>query len=61
MAVALAEEDYVSAVRIRDHPFMKLAVQIITEKAAGRNSEAEALQVKLEEAVRLSHGSPSPE
>lgn len=52
MAVALSEEDYVSAARIRDHPFMKLAVQIIQEKLAGRDSEAEALQAELEKVVQ---------
>ena len=52
MAVALSEEDYTSAARIRDHPFMKLAVQIAEERAAGRESEAEALQVKLHNAVQ---------
>lgn len=52
MAVALSEEDYVSAARIRDHPFMKLAVQIIQEKLAGRESEAEALQAELQKVVR---------
>lgn len=52
MAVALSEEDYTSAARIRDHPFMKLAVQIAEERAAGRESEAEALQVKLHNAVK---------
>ena len=52
MAVALAEEDYVSAARIRDHPFMKLAVQIVQEKLAGRESEAEALQAELQKVVR---------
>ena len=52
MAVALSEEDYVSAARIRDHPFMKLAVQIIQEKLAGRESEAEALQAELQKVVQ---------
>lgn len=52
MAVALSEEDYVSAARIRDHPFMKLAVRIIQEKLAGRDSEAEALQAELEKVVQ---------
>ena len=59
MAVALAEEDYASAARIRDHPFMKLSVQIVMEMIAGRRSEANVLQTKLEEAVRLV--SPSDE
>ena len=52
MAVALSEEDYVSAARIRDHPFMKLAVKIIQEKLAGRESEAEALQAELQKIVQ---------
>ena len=52
MAVALSEEDYSSAARIRDHPFMKLAVQIIQERLAGRETEAKALQVKLQNAVK---------
>jgi len=52
MAVALSEEDYSAAARIRDHPFMKLAVQIVEERLAGRESEAEALQVKLQKAVK---------
>ncbi|DBB04511.1 TPA: hypothetical protein ACH3X1_012605 [Trebouxia sp. C0004] len=52
MAVALSEEDYSSAARIRDHPFMKLAVQIIEERLAGRETEAKALQVKLQNAVK---------
>lgn len=52
MAVALSEEDYSSAARIRDHPFMKLAVQIMEERLAGRDTEAKALQVKLQNAVK---------
>ena len=52
MAVALSEEDYSSAARIRDHPFMKLAVQIMEERLAGRETEAKALQVKLQNAVK---------
>ena len=56
MAVALSEEDYVTAARIRDHPFMKLAVKIIEERLAGRESEAAALQVKLQDAVNAVKG-----
>ena len=52
MAVALSEEDYASAARIRDHPFMKLAVQIIEERLAGRESRAKALQAELQKVVQ---------
>lgn len=52
MEVALSEEDYSAAARIRDHPFMKLAMQIVEERLAGRDSEAEALQVELHNAVK---------
>ena len=52
MQVALAEEDYLSAARIRDHPFMKLAVQIVKEQIAGRDTEAQELQSKLQNAVK---------
>lgn len=56
MQVALAEEDYSSAARIRDHPFMKLAVRIVEEQVAGRDTEAEELQSKLQDAVREHEG-----
>ena len=52
MEVALSEEDYSAAARIRDHPFMKLAMQIVEERLAGRDSAAEALQVELHNAVK---------
>ena len=52
MQVALAEEDYTSAARIRDHPFMKLAVQIVEEQIAGRDAEAQQLQSKLQNVVK---------
>ena len=52
MQVALAEEDYSSAARIRDHPFMKLTVQIVEEQIEGRDTEAQELQSKLRNAVK---------
>lgn len=56
MQVALAEEDYSSAARIRDHPFMKLAVRIVEEQIAGHDSEAEELRTKLQDAVKEHEG-----
>lgn len=56
MQVALAEEDYSAAARIRDHPFMKLAVQIVEQQIAGQETEVQELQSKLENAVKEHEG-----
>ncbi len=37
MEVALSEEDYVTAVRIRDHPFMKLHLDIVKAQREGNH------------------------
>lgn len=51
MKVALKEEDYGAAARIRDHPFMKMHLEIMELVKAGRESEASDLEAKLHEAV----------
>lgn len=57
MQVALSEEDYSAAARIRDHPFMNLAVRIVNERIAGHDTEAERLQSELQDAVKEHEGS----
>ena len=47
MQVALGEEDYNTAIRLRDHPFMRLHLRIMQLVQNGRAAEAEQLQVQL--------------
>ena len=43
MAVALAEEDYDAAARIRDHPFMVKAMEVLKYRQLGSDSEADRI------------------
>ncbi|GAB4822430.1 hypothetical protein N2152v2_009476 [Parachlorella kessleri] len=51
MRVALKEEDYGAAARIRDHPFMRMHIRILDHLKAGRQSEASDLEARLHDAV----------
>ncbi|KAK9817987.1 hypothetical protein WJX72_005385 [[Myrmecia] bisecta] len=51
MKVALHEEDYTTAARIRDHPFMKLQAQIQACLSEGRREDAAALEADLHAAI----------
>ncbi|GMH45227.1 hypothetical protein BSKO_13184 [Bryopsis sp. KO-2023] len=51
MAVAIAEEDYKTAARLRDHPYMQKYKRIQEHRAAGEHSEAAELQLALEKDV----------
>ena len=48
MAVALAEEDYDAAARIRDHPFMVKAMEVLKHRQLGSDSEADRILHDLE-------------
>lgn len=54
LQVALAEEDYGSAIRIRDHPFMILYTEIETKAAEGNEEEATMLREELNRAIQES-------
>lgn len=54
MQVALKEEDYISAVRIRDHPFMKLSREILNQQAQGNQEGVIMLQNELQSAINQS-------
>ncbi|EFJ52139.1 hypothetical protein VOLCADRAFT_103159 [Volvox carteri f. nagariensis] len=47
LAIALQEEDYAAAARLRDHPYMQLYRRIEAFRLLGRASDAEALQREL--------------
>jgi len=51
LQVALAEEDYGAAIRIRDHPFMVLYTEIETMVEAGKDEEAQSLSEQLMRAI----------
>lgn len=51
MEVALSEEDYASAARIRDHPFMQLHVRLVEAARGGNAQRARALEVQLQRAI----------
>lgn len=48
MAVALAEEDYDAAARIRDHPFMVKAMLVLKHRQLGSDAEADRILHDLE-------------
>lgn len=54
MEVALREEDYATATRIRDHPFMKLHVAIMQARKDGRRQDAWELEEQLNRAIQES-------
>lgn len=51
MEVALQEEDYGTAARIRDHPFMQLHMDILRAHKEGKYTEAEELEARLQRAI----------
>jgi bifunctional DNase/RNase len=52
LQVALAEEDYGAAIRIRDHPFMVLYTEIESRRKEGKEAEAEILRDELNKAIQ---------
>ena len=54
LRVALREEDYQTAIRIRDHPFMRLYAAWETKRDEGQEEEAEMLNEELWRAIRES-------
>ena len=52
--VALAEEDYGAAIRIRDHPFMVLYTEIENRRKEGKEEEADILSEELNKAIQES-------
>ena len=54
LQVALAEEDYAAAIRIRDHPFMVLYSEIEARRSDGDEEEAEILSEELRRAINES-------
>lgn len=55
MEVALSEEDFATAVRIRDHPYMILARRIDENERDGRKLAAAQLKAELEEMILQSN------
>ncbi|GLC38971.1 hypothetical protein PLESTM_000801400 [Pleodorina starrii] len=47
LAIAVSEEDYAAAIRLRDHPYMQLYRRIEAFQQLGRANEAAALQREL--------------
>lgn len=52
LAIAVAEEDYRAAIRIRDHPYMQMYRRIQTFLHFGRQQEAEDLEAELHGMIR---------
>lgn len=52
MSVALAEEDYTTAARLRDHPYMKKYKAIVECMEDGRIEDAETMKQELEQEVQ---------
>eukprot|EP00793_Prasinoderma_coloniale_P003827 PRCOL_00003204-RA len=51
LGVAISEEDYTTAARIRDHPYMKIHVRTVECWRGGRLSEAMQLEEELDRAI----------
>ena len=47
LRVAVGEEDYAAAARVRDHPFMRLYVQLKGAEAGGHLAQGKALRHQL--------------
>eukprot|EP00213_Chloropicon_mariensis_P000806 CAMPEP_0197477018 /NCGR_PEP_ID=MMETSP1309-20131121/12606_1 /TAXON_ID=464262 /ORGANISM="Genus nov. species nov., Strain RCC998" /LENGTH=423 /DNA_ID=CAMNT_0043017699 /DNA_START=277 /DNA_END=1548 /DNA_ORIENTATION=+ len=54
LQVALSEEDYGAAIRIRDHPFMVLYTEIENKRSEGNDVEANILSEELNKAIQES-------
>lgn len=52
LGVALSEEDYATAARIRDHPYMKMHARTVECWREGRLSEAMRLEEELDRAIQ---------
>ncbi|PNW85377.1 hypothetical protein CHLRE_03g183550v5 [Chlamydomonas reinhardtii] len=55
LAVAVREEDYAAAIRLRDHPFMQMYRRIEALNHLGRGEEATRLQNELVAMVQRTH------
>ncbi|EIE24051.1 hypothetical protein COCSUDRAFT_62574 [Coccomyxa subellipsoidea C-169] len=51
MGVALHEEDYATAARIRDHPFMQLHMRILEHRKNNRVDAANSMERELEDLI----------
>lgn len=51
LAVAVHEEDYAAAIRLRDHPYLLLYRRSEVLQAGGRHEEAEQLQRQLAQLI----------
>ncbi|BDA46277.1 hypothetical protein COCOBI_08-3690 [Coccomyxa sp. Obi] len=51
MGVALHEEDYATAARIRDHPFMQLHMRILEHRKHNREEAARSMERDLEDLI----------
>eukprot|EP01025_Chloroclados_australasicus_P032240 TRINITY_DN3267_c0_g1_i4.p2 TRINITY_DN3267_c0_g1~~TRINITY_DN3267_c0_g1_i4.p2 ORF type:complete len:390 (-),score=21.24 TRINITY_DN3267_c0_g1_i4:488-1501(-) len=54
MQVALTEENYSEAARIRDHPYLKIYMRMIQSQQEGRLDNAKELQKQLQEMINES-------
>ncbi len=59
LAIAVGEEDYRAAIRIRDHPYMQLYRRMQTFAQFGRQQEAEDLEAELHSMIRKDEKSSS--
>ena len=59
LAIAVGEEDYRAAIRIRDHPYMQLYRRMQTFVHFGRQQEAEDLEAELHHMIRKDEKSSS--
>ncbi|CAK0751507.1 hypothetical protein CVIRNUC_002073 [Coccomyxa viridis] len=58
MGVALHEEDYTAAARIRDHPFMRMHMRILEHRRNKREDAAKTMEQELEQMITEQSGSP---
>ena len=56
--VALHEEDYAAAARLRDHPYLRLYAEVRSLRAAGQEAEAQDAEARLHALIRAQDGGP---
>ncbi|KAK9906754.1 hypothetical protein WJX75_007449 [Coccomyxa subellipsoidea] len=61
MGVALHEEDYATAARIRDHPFMQLHMRILEHRKNNRVDAANSMERELEDMINQQSSSDRQE
>jgi len=54
--VALHEEDYDAAARLRDHPYLRLHAEVRSLREAGQEAEARAAEARLRALIRAQDG-----